>query len=197
MKQNYFSKQDLTNFRNSSDIFGQPINRFVVKWLLRDTTKNYLRSAGNGTEFNFSELDNIPWIVQNITLPTWKFKKEVVNDGIISYSIPVLDTEGHEFTVLYSGETYSALVQKFVNWCQRKIIDNNGFYRIKSESVIGDVLVQLVNIRGEPSCEYIYTNVYFLSQTEITLDYSQEGVLPISITFGCDNIKMNFYDNKK
>lgn len=198
MAEKYFSKQDLLNFQNSSDIFGQTPNKFIVHWFLKDTNRNYLRdkTTGKGTEFFSDSFTKIPWIVQNITLPTWNFKKEVVPSGIISYSFPVLEVEGFEFTVLYSGETHNATVQKFVNWCQRKIIDEKGFYRIKDESVIGDVIVQLINRKGDPSCEYVYRNVYYLRQTEITMDYAQDGTLPISVTFGCDNLKMNFYDNK-
>jgi hypothetical protein len=126
--------------------------------------------------------------VTNVTTPNFSFKKETIPDGILVKTFPVLDFSGFTFSILFQEDINGTIVD-FIEWCKMRIVNEDGIYYHPDVSRIGDIMVEIINGFNEPVSRYVYKNAYFLEATPITFDYTNSTTLPISITFGADNVE--------
>jgi hypothetical protein len=134
--------------------------------------------------------------VVNISIPNFEFKKEIVNEGIFPRSFPVFEHSGFEFSILFEDDAYGT-IPKFVNWCQRRIIDDNGIYYPFFLSKVGNILFEAFNEQDILIYSYDFRDSYFLRATPITFDYTSTVGQKISITFGCDDVLFSINKNIK
>lgn len=128
--------------------------------------------------------------IVNMTAPTWEFKKE--SSGWSSF--PAFEFQGHEFSIMFEEDRHGT-IGKFVNWCQRRIVDDAGYHFPTHLNRIGQIIVEVFSDQDVPIYAHQYTNCYFLRSTPITYDYQSSVAQKISITFGSeDHI---FYENTK
>lgn len=128
--------------------------------------------------------------VINVTAPTWEFKKN--QSGW--YSFPALEFQGFEFAIMFEEDRYGT-IGKFVNWCQRRLVDDSGYHFPSHLNRIGRIVIEVFTDQDIPIYAHEYRNCYFLRATPITYDYTSTVAQKISITFGSeDHI---FYDNTK
>ena len=129
--------------------------------------------------------------VVNVTAPTWEFKKETSGWN----SFPSLNLEGgFEFAVMLEEDRHGT-IGKFINWLQRRLVDDSGYHFPSHLNRIGRIIIEVFNDQDVPIYAHEYRNCYFLRATPATYDYTTSTSQKLSITFGTeDHI---FYENDK
>jgi len=128
--------------------------------------------------------------VINMTAPTWEFKKE--SSGWSSF--PAFEFQGHEFAIMFEEDRHGTM-GKFVNWCQRRTVDDAGYHFPTHLNRIGQIIIEVYSEQDVPIYAHKYTNCYYLRSTPITYDYSSSVSQKISITFGSEDHV--FYENQR
>jgi len=126
--------------------------------------------------------------IVNITAPTWEFKKE--SSGWTSF--PAFEFQGFEFSIMFEEDMYGT-IGKFINWCQRKTVDDAGYHFPTHLNRIGQIIVEVFSEQDVPIYAHRYTNCYFLRATPINYDYASAIGQKMSITFGSED--HTFYEN--
>lgn len=124
--------------------------------------------------------------VANVTVPNFEFKKEIVNEGIFPRLFPVLSHEGFELSILFEDDAFGT-IPKFINWCQRRIVDDNGIYYPFFLGNIGNLIFEALDDQDKIIYTYEFREIYFLRASPYTFDYTSTTAQKISITFGCDD----------
>lgn len=124
------------------------------------------------------------WHVVNVSIPFYDFKKEVHKIGSFPITFPVLDFDGFELKIIFE-EDDKGTIAKLINWLQRRIITNEGFYVTPNLSkIIIDVIIR--NDIGKPIQRYSFKQCYFLKSSEVVFDYSTNDSIKYEIIFGSD-----------
>jgi hypothetical protein len=186
-----FEKQTLKKFFLRWD--QQRADRFLVTIFPKDTSESRFEQQLQDLGAEGATATFCPKIeqyqVQNITIPNFEFKKEHQPNGVLIKSYPVLDFTGFTFPILFTEDRFGT-IERFIHWCQKRIIHSSGQYYHPDVSRIGDIWVEIINWKNEPIVRYVLQGAYFLSQTPITLDYTNSVAMPISITFGADYLSL-------
>jgi len=125
------------------------------------------------------------FMVVNITVPNYDFKKEVLMEGIFPFTFPVFGHEGFEIAVMFEDDNKGTM-SRFVDWAQKRIIDENGIHFPAILNRIGSLVFEALDEFDQPTYRYVYKDAYFLRATPLTFDYSQTAAQKWSITFGAD-----------
>ena len=166
------------------------------------------KSIQRSYSFNASFLDNrfntggnrqvtgpmpviLPWHFLNITLPTYKFQKEVMLYGQVPFTWPVLDFAGFEITAEFEEDEFGT-IEFFISWCQRQIIDNDGYYIPPAQNRIGHLIVEIQDPLGLPVVYYTFKDIYYLTASDPTYSYDSNDSIKRNITFGVDRMETLF-----
>jgi hypothetical protein len=96
-------------------------------------------------------------------------------------------------SVIIIEEDRFGTIGKFVNWLQRRTVDDAGYHFPSHLNRVGRIIIEVFTDQDVPIYAHEYRNCYFLRATPITYDYSSTVSQKISITFGTeDHI---FYEN--
>jgi len=131
-----------------------------------------------------------PHHIVNVTSPTWEFRRE--NSGWTSF--PAFEFQAHEFAIMFEEDRHGT-IGKFVNWCQRRIVDDAGYHFPTHLNRIANIIIEVFSDQDVPIYAHSYSNCYFLRSTPITYDYTSTVAQKISITFGSEDHV--FYENDK
>jgi len=124
----------------------------------------------------------MPWHITSVNVPNYKFKVEKVMYGNVPRLYQTLDFEGLQFRVSFEEDELGTIAF-FINWLQRRIIDNNGYYNAPSKTKIGHFVIEIQDKNGFPVVYYVFKNIVFNDATDPTFDYSSNEVLKYDITF--------------
>jgi len=135
-----------------------------------------------------------PYHVIDVTLPTYRFRKETVMYGDLPRSFPVLETSHfRDLSVsLTMEEDELGTISFLINWLQRTIIDKDGFYYGPLQSRIGDLVVGVEDKNGLPIVFYIFRELYYLAADDVTYSYETNDPIRYSITFSAERIHTMF-----
>ena len=183
-------KQLYSNFFKNKSI--QRTDKFLVTiipeifGLSISTRQQQILTAMNDRSGTMPKVE--PHHIINVTAPTWEFKRE--NSGWSSF--PAFEFQGHEFSIMFEEDRHGT-IGKFVNWNQRRIVDDAGYHFPTHLNRIGRIIIEVFSDQDVPIYAHEYRNCYFLRSTPITYDYSSTTSQKISINFGSeDHI---FYEN--
>lgn len=129
--------------------------------------------------------------ILSMTLPTYKFKREVMLYGQVPRSFPVYDGEVLELSVTFE-EDENASIAYFVNWMQRCIINSDGLYNPPLEQRIGNLVVEVEDKMGIPIMVHTFNKIFFIDSTDCTLDYSSNDSIKYTVRFGFDTMSTYF-----
>ena len=132
--------------------------------------------------------------VVNVSIPSYGYEKEIINNGLIVRSFPVLSFKGFELSIMFE-ENDSGTITQFSNYCQRRIISPGGYYYHPDATSLGTFQIEVFDLNNNPTITYIFRNVYYMQTTPIVFDYNNGSALPISMTFGADSLEMKVKDS--
>lgn len=130
----------------------------------------------------------------SISLPTYKFQKESIIFGQVPVSFPVLNVEdARDIAVTCEFEEDElGTIEFFINWCQRSIIDKDGYYVPPIHNRIGHLIVEVTDPTGLPIVYYTMKDLYYLNASDVTYSYDSNESIRRTITFGVDRIENLF-----
>lgn len=136
----------------------------------------------------------LPWHFLKISIPTYSFSKENMVFGQVPISFPVLNLSNvEEMTISVDlEEDELGTIEFFITWCQRNIIDENGYYVPPLQNRIGHLLVEITDPTGIPVLYYTFRDLYFLDASEVTYDYGSNDSIVRTIRFGIDRVETMF-----
>jgi len=148
--------------------------------------------------FNGDGFDPMPkiedWHVRNITIPNYDFTKEVEKYGVLPRSYPKLSFDGFEVRIELE-EDEKGTIAYFINWCQKRILNEKGLYTAPSKNRIAVITAKIKDNEGRPVVNYRFFDAYFLKADDVQYDYSTNDAIRYILTFGVDYYEMEF-ENK-
>lgn len=132
-----------------------------------------------------------PFHILDVDIPTYHFQKEVMMYGQVPRSFPVLDFKSFNFSVTLE-EDEQGTVEYFINWNQRNIIDNEGYYNAPNKMKLKAFVVEIQDKTGKPVIYYTFHDIYYLEADNVHYTYTGNESIKRSVTFGCDRISTIF-----
>ncbi len=167
-------------------------NFFVT--IINDDRSNITRSTTNDSSrlTNFDEMPLLEtWHIRNIALQNYDFKREIQKHGVLPRSFPVLEFDGFEVRIEFEEDDRGTIAY-FVNWLQRRIINEKGIYRNPGLNKIDRIIVDVKDELGNRITSYAFLDAYFLKADPPTYDYTSSDTVKIGITFGADSFIQDF-----
>ena len=130
--------------------------------------------------------------ILNIIVPTFEFKPEFTFETNIPTVTSVLNHQGFEVTIMFEDDSYGTIT-RFVNWCQKRIMSEDGLYNPHYLTKVGHLVVDCVNEQDVIVYRYEFRNMFFIKSTPVTWDYSSSLAQKVSITLASDS--QIFYTN--
>ena len=132
-----------------------------------------------------------PFHILSVTIPTYSFEKQIMMYGQVPRSFPVLNFKGFNISITLE-EDEKGTVEYFVNWNQRNIIDNEGYYNPPNKVKLKAFIVEVYDKMGIPIVYYNFHDIYFLEAEDVTYSYEGNGSIKRALTFGCDRMSTIF-----
>lgn len=125
--------------------------------------------------------------VVDVSIPLYKFKREIVKYGPVAKSFPMLEHEGFEIKVTYEDDR-NGDVLGLIHTLQKTVVREDGYYKKLNENKVGDINIHLYNHFGINVCQWIGKNAYYAGADDVSLSYGNDDTLKYGITFACDTI---------
>lgn len=125
--------------------------------------------------------------VLDVNLPTYMFEKVIMYYGQVPRSFPVLKFEGFNVDITFEEDELGT-IDYFINWCQRCIIDKDGYYRNPGNRKIKALVVEVQDKNGIPVMYYVFHDLYFLNADAVSYSYERNESVKRKITFGVDRM---------
>jgi hypothetical protein len=139
--------------------------------------------------------DLIPFIqdfhVVDVNIPFYEFKKEVQYYGPFPRPMTVLASDGLELEITFE-EDEEGTITKFVNWCQRRIINEEGYYTPPGLNYIDNILVEILDDRDDEVIRFNFKKCKFLHASPLKFSYETEESIKIQMIFSCELQEMLF-----
>jgi len=178
----------LRYFRQPESAFGKSIQRSWQFWGF--FLYNPFQGVSVGRNIEFPPVIQ-PFHIIDVTIPTYGFKKEVMMYGQVPRSFPVLEFEGFDVDVTLE-EDEQGTVEYFINWNQRNIIDNEGYYNAPNKVKMKAFTLEVQDKTGIPVVYYMFHDLYFLQASPVNYAYDNNSTIRRTITFGCDRMSTIF-----
>ncbi len=186
-------------FRQPENEFGKSIQRnwqfygFFLYSPFKSIKSNTSNLVNNKSEFP-PEIQTFH--ILDVTIPTYKFRKEKVMYGQVPRTFPVLDFEGFNLSVTLEEDEFGT-VERFINWNQRNIIDSRGYYNAPNNVKTKAFYVEVQDKNGAPVVYYIFKDLYFLEASDASYSYNSNESIKRTLTFGCDMMSTEFVEKRK
>ena len=154
--------------------------------------KSILRPWNFAVEFqNSHTFDRIrPHHILDVTIPTYKYKREKAMYGTIPKSFALFDRDQNlSFDITLEDDEIGSVTHLMYHIQQQHILKSNGVYLALNNQNLGNVWITLYDKDMAPLCQWTMTNVYFLGADDTSLSYSATDSLKVKFSFGCDIIK--------
>jgi hypothetical protein len=132
-----------------------------------------------------------PFHVVDVNLPFYEFKKEVQYYGPFPRPFTVLASDGLELEMTLEEDEFGT-VSKFVNWCQRRIINEEGYYTPPGLNYIDNIMVDVLDDRDDVISRFNYKKCKFLHASPVKYSYETEESIKIQIIFSCEMQELSF-----
>jgi len=130
------------------------------------------------------------WHTRNFVLPNLNFQREIFPRGNFTKSFPSMKYEGFTFTVTLEDDSVGT-IPNFVNWCQRRTVDESGFHMFESLNRIGNLRLDALDEFNEVIYKFVFEEAYYIEATPVSFDYSQSTQTLWTITFASDFVKFS------
>jgi hypothetical protein len=130
--------------------------------------------------------------ILNVSIPTYNFKKETMFYGQVPRSFPILEMDGALQVTVTFEEDELGTIAYFVNWLQRSIITEEGYYRAPRLSLIGHLVVEVQDKNGIPVVYHSFNDIFYLATSDVTYDYASNETIKYDITFGVNRMSTWF-----
>lgn len=128
----------------------------------------------------------------SVSLPTYQFKFDKVMYGSVPRIFSTIDfSEGLKISITFE-EDMLGTIAFFINWCQRNVIDNKGYYNAPLKSRIGHFVLEVVDMNGVPTMYYVFKNLLFESASNSVYDYGSDDVIRYDVSFVCEVMETYF-----
>jgi len=121
----------------------------------------------------------------DVSVPFYKFTKEVTMYGSVPKTFPVLSYEGLDIRLVCEDDRAGTIVS-LINRLQKTIINSSGVYNRLNNNKIGDMVIHLYNYNGVEVCQWIAKSVYFLGADDLSLSYKSDDSVKYNLNFGFD-----------
>jgi len=178
----------LRYFRQPETAFGKSIQRnwqFMGLFIF-----NPLKGISVGGVVEFPPIIQ-PFHLLDVSIPTYEFDKVTMKYGQVPRSFPVLDFKGFTFEITLE-EDESGTVEYFINWNQRNIIDEEGYYNPPNKVKLKAFVVEVQDKTGVPVIYYMFHDIFYLGANTANYTYTGNESIKRSINFGCDRISTVF-----
>lgn len=162
----------------------QKTYNFMVYFDMSDSIKNMLGSHDMISEIHATDVE----------VPSYDFKKEILNIGPFIKSFPVLDHNGFEFTIKVD-EDDQGRIRNFVNLLTRRIIRPDGYYNSYRNTVIDQIVVSIFRHDAANVNRIYFKNCYFMKASTSNFSYSTNEKLTYDLTFNSDHNRIYFGDS--
>lgn len=129
--------------------------------------------------------------VVDVNLPFYEFKKEVQYYGPYPRPITVLASDGLELEITFEEDEFGTIT-KFVNWCQRRIINEEGYYTPPGLNYIDNIFIDVLDEKDDTICRFNYKKCKFLHASPLKYSYETEESIKIQMIFSCEMQELLF-----
>jgi hypothetical protein len=148
---------------------------------------SFLENPFNSKKFSAGPMPIIaPWQFQSVTIPTYNFEKISVKYGTVPRSFPVLNFNESMEINLKLREDENGTIDFFIHWCQRNLIDSQGFHIPPMQNRIGHLVIEISDRLNLPVVYYIFRNLFYLTADDVRYSYDSSEVIDRNVTFGCE-----------
>ena len=169
----------------------QPSNNFTVRFGWGDSSQfddNGNRITNDTTESkSMKELyGNMPkieaWHVKNVTVSVLPTPINVQKS--FTYAFPTIDVQSmeHKFTVTLQEDKIGT-VFNFIQWAYSRIISPSGIHYSQLNNRIGWCKVSVLNPYTLVLTEFLYQDVFIIGANQLSLDYSNSGIIEYTVDF--------------
>lgn len=175
-------------FRQSGSAFGKSVQRPWMFWgfFMYNPFKSEMKIGFDTLNKDFPPVIQ-PFHIIDVKIPTYSFKKEIMYYGVAPRSFPVLNFEGFDLQVTLE-EDEQGTVDYFINWLQRRIIDNEGYYNAPNKLKIPGFVLEVQDKMGIPIVYYTFHDIFFMNASEVEYSYNSNDSIKRTITFGVDTL---------
>jgi len=92
-----------------------------------------------------------------------------------------------DVSIVFEEDQYGTIA-KFINWCQRKLVTQEGVMRSKNVYTISNLKVTVTNLQDRAVSQYIYKDIIFQSADTLSVNYDGGEAIQYTITFKCSEI---------
>lgn len=131
--------------------------------------------------------------VLGVNTQFYEFKKEVQYYGPFPKPITVLDTDGLELEITFEEDSVGT-ISKFINWCQRRIITEEGYYIPPDYSYIDTIYVNILDNDDRVIAQQKYSKCRFLRASPINFSYDGQDSVKIQVIFSCDGQELSYIE---
>lgn len=126
------------------------------------------------------------WHVKNVNIPmSYRVLKQTQKYGPLSRSFPYMDEDGLEI-VLELEEDSLGTIAYFVQWLQRRVVDQDGTYTPPEQSKLDKIMIQVEDLYGLPVYFLTFNNIMFFGCDNVSYDYTGNQALSYTLHFNAD-----------
>ena len=126
--------------------------------------------------------------VRAVTLPNYRFRKEMMDYNNIGKTFVVFDTKiGLDLRVEFD-EDAAGRVARLIRYLQRKIMNPDGTYRPPNEAKLNRILVDVYSNSGEVVARYWFHGCYFIEAEDFIYSYDSSDNIKFVVTFAVDYV---------
>ncbi len=131
------------------------------------------------------------WHVKSVKIPQYQYETVTQQYGPVPRSLAIMKNDGFDVSIDFEEDEYGT-IGDLVNWLQRSIVDNDGFYRSPDAYKIPLISVITETDFGLPLGVYTLHNAFYKNAEMSSLSYDSSSAVSYSITFNVDIINSFF-----
>jgi hypothetical protein len=128
---------------------------------------------------------------KRVIIEQYNFKREIQQMGVFPKTIPVLDHKGFELEIEFEEDAHGT-IGYFVQWLQKRIVDEHGFYTNPSDMYIDPIEVKITDETTDLIATYSFKQCYFLKTSKPEYNYKNNQAISYAITFGSDYYEVKY-----
>lgn len=197
----YGTIKDTLGLNKKSSVVSNPATDDISKAISKFyDEKTVLKSYNFIVKFDelqyFTNID--PFYVKSITIPNFQFDIKTTNYGPMPKSYTVMGKDRPLIINIVFEDDFNASILKTAYELQSTVVDANGFYMTLPNRNLGNLKILLYSNVGNLVFEWTCVNVFFAGiQDVFDFTYDNTETLKVSLKFGCDVIKYEYYNYYK
>lgn len=135
--------------------------------------------------------------VRAITIPNYRFRKEVMDYNNIGKTFPILDSKmGLELRIEFDEDS-AGRVARLVRYLQARIMNPDGTYNPPNKAKLNRISAEIYSNTGEVSARYWFHGCYLLEAEDYIYTYDSSENIKFVVTFAIDYITVEPFPDFK